>query len=655
MNSVEMLGPEGLIAAKLEDYETRPEQLAMAGVVADAVNSAGHLLVEAGTGVGKSFAYLMPLIEHSVSKHKTVVVSTNTISLQEQLIRKDIPFLRSVLAEEFTACLVKGRSNYVCLRRLALASRFQRSLLATEAELKELWRIENWAYQTDDGSLADFDRAPGHNVWTQVCSDRHTCGGKNCEHFERKCFFQRARRRMFNANLLVVNHHLLFSDMVLHDQKVSFLPGYDVLVLDEGHTVEAVAGEHLGIHVSTGSVYWCLNALLNPRSGKGFLVHMKAPDAVDAVRTARESTERFFKRVREWRTDNDGDNGRIGVPSFFEDDLSPALRELALVLAALKPTAKKRDEGLEISAHAERILDLAAGVKTFVEQSLEDYVYWVEAQGRPRPRVALECSPVSVAADLKRLMFDELRTVIITSATLCVGKTDRFDFIRRRLGVDDAHELQVGSPFDYDRQTRVYIPSGMPNPNDFEPFAAAVGREVERYVEHTHGKAFVLFTSYRLLREVAGTLHERLETDGIRCFVQGEGMPRTTMLERFREDTDSVIFGTDSFWQGVDVRGEALSNVIITRLPFAVPDHPVIQARLEKIRDEGGDPFMEYTIPDAVIRFKQGIGRLIRTKTDRGIIVVLDPRILTRRYGRLFRESIPTSRFSRGIDTEEVH
>lgn len=653
MNAAQVLGPGGLVSQKLRNYESRSEQMEMAAAVENALTGSHHLLVEAGTGVGKSFAYLLPLIDYSLRHNEPVVVSTNTISLQEQLIGKDIPFLRSVVSDEFAACLVKGRTNFVCLRRLKLAAQLQASLFGSKEELKEFWRIEDWARKTTDGSLADFERQPMPSVWAHVHSDYDSCGGKNCEHTTRRCFFQRARRRMFNANLLVVNHHILCSDMVLHDFNAGFLPVYRILVLDEGHSLETVATDHLGLHLSSSGVTRFLNRLHNPRTEKGFLVHMQEKRAVAGVRNARRHARALFKQVHDWRLEHAEGNGRLHEPKLFSTELPAAFGALAMALAELKAAARNLDEEIEISSYRNRALDLSVDISSFVEQKLPDYVYWVENVRGRRDSVRLECSPVSVAQEVKRLLFDELRTVVVTSATLCVGAGESFDFIRTRLGAHEADELRVGSPFDYDRQMKAYIPQRMPDPKDETGFTDAVIREVERYVKLTQGRAFVLFTSYRLLRAVAEAVRPKLEEMGIECFGQGEGLPRTRMLERFRKDTHSVIFGTVSFWQGVDVQGEALSNVIITRLPFSVPDHPVTEARLEKIRDEGRDPFMSYTVPEAVIRFKQGIGRLIRTKTDTGIVVVLDPRIITRRYGRLFLDSLPTSSVYDHIETED--
>ncbi len=641
MPASDLLKPGGPIAAKLTGFEERPQQLEMSAAVQTALDDGHHLLVEAGTGVGKSFAYLVPAVDYAVTHRGTVVVSTNTISLQEQLIGKDIPFLHSALPGKFTAVLVKGRANYVCLRRLALVGKMGVDLFSDRRKFAELTRIERWARQTDDGSLSDFVRQPDRTVWRTVCADSNACLGKNCQYQGKQCFLNRARRRMFSADVLVVNHSLFFSDLVLHDAGAGFLPKYDAVILDEGHAVEGVAAEHLGLHLSNFAVRWLLDSLYNERREKGFLAVLEDLAAIDAVKGVRRAAGEFFKDVRRWRTESAPSNGRVTERGFVPNALSGQLQALATALGSLKAKAPNNDILAELLNYRNKALDMAAAVSSFVDMELADRVYWVEASESGRGRISLECSPVNIAGDLRRLLFKSKRSVVVTSATMCVGRERSFDFLRDRLGIDNAEELKVGSPFDYKKQVRLHVCTDMPNPNDADAFTAAAVERIRHYLSLSDGGSFVLFTSYRMLKTVSDELVPYLAGEGRKSYVQGAGTPRSQMLSEFRRNVGSVIFGTDSFWQGVDVPGKALSMVIITRLPFSVPDHPLTQARLEAIQERGGNPFMEYTIPEAVIRFKQGFGRLIRHRNDSGAVVILDSRVLSRYYGKSFLGSLP--------------
>ena len=514
-------------------------------------------------------------------------------------------------------------------------------LFSGTQQLAELARIERWARQTDDGSLSDFARQPDRAVWRMVCADSNACLGKNCSYQNKQCFLNRARRRMFGADVLVVNHSLFFSDLVLHDAGAGFLPKYDAVILDEGHAVEGVAAEHLGLHLSNFAVRWLLDSLYNERREKGFLAVLEDLAAIDAVRGVRRTAGDFFKDVCRWRTESAPSNGRVTERGFVRNSLSGRLQALVSALGSLKSKAPNNDILAELVNYRNKALDMAAAVSSFVDMELSDRVYWVETSESGRGRVALECSPVNVAGDLRRLLFESTRSVVVTSATMCVGREHSFDFLRDRLGIDNAEELKVGSPFDYMKQVRLHVCANMPNPNDADAFAAAAIERIRHYLSLSEGGSFVLFTSYRMLKTVSDELVPYLAGEGRKSYVQGAGTPRSQMLKEFRRNIGSVIFGTDSFWQGVDVPGKALSMVIITRLPFSVPDHPLTQARLEAIQERGGNPFMEYTIPEAVIRFKQGFGRLIRHRNDSGAVVILDSRVLSRYYGKSFLESLP--------------
>jgi ATP-dependent DNA helicase DinG len=644
LDPVSILGPGGAIARRLPNYEHRQEQLAMAQAVARAIERPGHLIVEAGTGVGKSFAYLVPAIQATADPKKKIVVSTHTIALQEQLLQKDIPFLRSVMPQEFSAVLVKGRSNYISLRRLDVAIKRQDLLFQRPEEIDQLVTLRMWSNRTTDGSRSDLDFRPLPNVWEAVQSEDGNCLGRECpRHAE--CFYFKARRRMRGAHVLVVNHALFVTHLALTAEGPGFLPPYQVAVLDEAHTLEAVAGEHMGVQLSSVGIDYSLARLYNGRTGRGVLSgHRDAlGEAIRQAQKTREVAEDFFNRAAAWfQSQPAGFNGRLRQPVGWGEYFSQELRRLAGAIDRGARTIEKPEEKIELTAAEERCRSLADQIAIWIRQSAEDAVYWVEVEQKSRLRVRLAAAPLDVGPSLRNLLFTEVDTCVLTSATLCVGSPPRFDFFQSRIGLTAAETLALGSPFDYAHQVTVHIPKNLPDPSD-QPaeFEQEAIRAVAHYLERTHGKAFVLFTSYKMLEATARALTPWLARRNIALFSQGDGMPRSKMVDAFKADVNSVIFGVDSFWQGVDVPGEALSNVVITRLPFSVPTHPLLEARLEDIRRRGGNPFVDYQLPEAVIKLKQGFGRLIRTKSDHGIVVILDPRVLTKPYGRTFLNSLP--------------
>ena len=636
----EAFAPAGFISQSLAGFEVRSEQVEMAGAILGAFKDGQHLAIEAGTGVGKSFAYLVPIIELVGRTGNKALISTYTITLQEQLINKDIPFLGDCFDQTFTAALAKGRGNYLCKRRLKFAVRRQRSLFDDFGSEFEL--IKNWAEQSKDGSLSDMGFLPKGAVWDKVKSEHGNCRGRKCPHF-RDCFYRRARRALEKADIIVANHALLFSDLVLREEGVSILPDYKFLVIDEAHNIEHVAEDHFGINISNHRIRFLLDGLYNQRTHRGLLAHMNADKAVEMVNKARKKTGHFLKQVRGWYEGvKDQTKGRC-YKNFIDDTISGYFKDLGSELNKLAKRTEEVDEKFEIMRFNDRCKGLVHDFENFLMQKQADYVYWVEAGGGRTLTTRLRSAAVNVGPDVKRCLFDKYESVILTSATLSTGKAGQhsgFDFFSGRIGLDDFDAVKLGSPFDYKKQVTIYIEKDLPNPNE-AAFTGAAAEVLKKYIHQTGGKAFVLFTSYEMLEETAGKLSDWLRENDIELLQQGSDVDRTGLLKSFKAEGDSVLFGTDSFWQGVDVPGEKLSNVIIVRLPFAVPDQPLLAGRLEQIRELGGNPFFDYQLPSAIIKFKQGFGRLIRNRSDTGIVVILDSRIVSKSYGANFLAAIP--------------
>jgi len=693
---------DGLLASNLKGYEQREEQVRMAFSVAEAFNKDRVVLVEAGTGTGKSLAYLVPAILWAVRNNERVVISTNTINLQEQLIRKDLPFLARHAAVEFKAALIKGRSNYACLRKLENAEA-EPGLFPDEAS-GELSAIIDWSHSAQDGCRSDLSFTPRGSTWEEVCCEADQCGRSRCKHFNR-CFFYRARRDASAARILVVNHALLLSDIVLRKETgydaTAILPPFSRLIFDEGHHLEDVATSHLSLLISRGGILKQLHRLVPtkaaraglltiisnrlardlPESMEGLYNELSAlleshllPKSLDVAHLTEQTMDWLALAVGQVT----GEEGRerklrltpeVELKPFWAEcrqrihaladalsDYTTALRSLVRRCNDLPDKLKEKlaDQLLDTAGIEGRLQAMADGL-LFCISDPDGYCRWIETSSGNRGVQARLCAaPLDISGQVKETILDKLKTIIVTSATLTVG--GEFGYLKKRAGFGllekkRLEELRLASPFDYARQVFVAVPDDMPEPT--EPgYRTALEERILRAVTISKGGAFILFTSYDLLGRVHAALAPDLARLGLTALKQGE-TGRHALLARFRKDHNAVLFGTDSFWEGVDVKGEALRLVIIARLPFQVPTEPVQQARSEQIDASGGNSFREFSIPQAVIKFRQGFGRLIRSRDDRGAVLILDRRVTTKGYGKIFLRSLPDTAVVTG-DSDDI-
>ena len=718
-----LLSSEGPLARKLENYESRPQQQVMLEKVAEAFNENKIAIIEAGTGTGKTMAYLLPAIEWSVKNRERTVIATGTINLQEQLINKDIPLLQQSLDLKFRAELVKGRTNYACKRKLAEAQ-FQPDLFTEPAQQQELHDIIAWSKKSADGSKSDLAFIPQEQVWEKIQSESDTTLRAKCP-FYHECFFYNARRRAASADVLIANHHLLFADLSVRQEagessEVAVLPKYQRIILDEAHDIEEVASSYFGAATSYHGILRTLHKLYRVKDAKttGVLPFTMAKMQKAAGKINRSLIDKFRQQIEmvcepaighvefrlkelmdqlfHWVAGKGNRGSAAGGENFSEIKLrlTPAAvkdkmfqeiaRQLApFLLKEMRECADHLSEVLklcdiaeyqmgseaaslavDIKAQADRLLDMAEKIEKVLLDNDEKNIRWLEVkESRWGNIVRLRSAPLEVAPILKAAVFEKFPTVVLTSATLAVGKS--FDYLEKSLGLSEkvsgalkdskGKRLEktatlLGAPFDYGRQALIVIPTDIPEPNARD-YPQHLRESLLRALKISNGRAFILFTAYGLLNQMYLELAPELAQAGIIAMKQGQEN-RHRLLENFKKQVGSVLFATDSFWQGVDVHGEALECVIIPRLPFKVPSEPVIEARVEAIERRGGNSFMEYSVPQAVIKFKQGFGRLIRRKSDFGTIVIFDNRIVKKFYGRLFLESLPECRIAGGNSDE---
>ena len=649
--AAKLFGEGGILQAALK-LEHRPQQARMASAVADAVAHDTPLVFEAGTGVGKSLAYLLPGIIHAFDHQRQLIVSTHTIALQEQLDRKDIPLCRRVFKADpataryadFKSAVLLGKGNYLCTTRLATALRDKHELFATP-EHAELQRIASWAETTTDGLRHELAPPPNPDVWELVNADSSACARKYCD--PEKCPYQRARARIRSAQLIIVNHSLLFALIAAGGaaangsaEKGVLFPD-DLVVLDEAHTVPEVATDYFGLRLSSYGIDRMLRHLYNPKTRRGILHKLGSPEERQLVADALEANHQFFAFLQETFLLNQS-IVRIRQENCAEAWLDGPLLALQ---KAVRTRADKFDEGREreeLLEQAGKLRTAQLGIKRFLSLAEpDDNVYWLERTGRRQTVVALRSAPIDIAPQLKETLLDRQTAVVFTSATLAVAD-DIAPFLARIGGPKVRAEIQH-SPFDYLRNMRVYLAADVPLPTreDAKLALDVLADHIDFCTRRTAGGTLVLFTSYADMQRVAEIVEPIYRGAHRPFFIQGRDASRTELARMLREAGDGVLFGTESFWTGIDVPGDALSQVIITRLPFQVPTHPVLEARTEHVRERGGNPFNEITLPDALMTFRQGVGRLIRSQRDRGLITILDSRIVQKAYGRQFLACLP--------------
>ena len=683
----------GLLSQCFKEFEYRDEQLHMAEHIEKGLNDEKKVVVEAGTGTGKTLAYLIPSIQWAVENGKKVIISTNTINLQEQLLNKDIPIVKKIMQKDFKYLLVKGRGNFLCNRKHANLLSMKPADLEefSQDQKKQFEALINWGKETRTGDKSELYFEVDYTVWEYFQSETDICAGSRCP-YKSECFFLKSREEKKKADILIANHHIFFSDLAIRKEigfntDYSILPEYGLVVFDEAHNIQKVARDYFSYEVSKYGFTKAMNQIHNISNNKKhkgqleiLLQYLKKRNYEDkeVVEKLLENDVRInhnnlFKAGRDYfdRLIEIFSKGQVGSISFrikkdeimassfysmlndvkenFMLEFNTYLRTARKIITSLKDTEDNDGIINDFSKYIERLETFFENFKFINNLDDEEFIYWVEVNNK-KSNSKLVATPLNIDGELSENLYSNLKQLIFTSATIAVE--NNFDYFKKSIGLEEeTYDKIIASPFDYDRQMKVYIPSGLPDPND-RNFLDEIEPLLKKMILKTKGRTFVLFTSYKSLNYMYYMLREELEENGINFFIQGM-YPRTKLVEMFKNSDSPVLFGTDSFWEGVDVKGEKLVSVIIVKLPFKVPSDPITEAIIETYELQGKNPFIEYQIPESVIKFKQGIGRLIRSKEDRGIITILDNRIVTKRYGKYFLDSIPTKNIQR-IDQSEI-
>ena len=687
---------DGILAKEIKGFEYRQEQEEMAQYIQEAINEDRKIIVEAGTGTGKTLAYLIPAIKWAVVNKKKVIIATNTINLQEQLLLKDIPLAKSIIKDEFSYVLVKGRNNYVCKRlfnELALGKNIDIGTFSIEAR-EQIEYILKWGNKTKTGDKAELPFEVYPDVWELVQSTTELCLGKKCP-YRKECFYMKTRMEKMEADILISNHHVFFADLNVRaetdfDSEYLILPRYDMVIFDEAHNIESVARSYFSVEVSKISFTRLLNRIYQRKNKKkkekSALIRVE--DTVDEknledseqyiylLNTLKEEIsilqnigDEYFDEIRKiYETNTEApikkslNNFEMTKSRFLEnlrekkDIFQSKLTDfLNLMISFNNVIDEEKDKNPEVINFNNHLKMFKAYIDSFkFINSFEDdnYIYWLDINSK-RTNVVLTATPLNIAQKLSTVLFDNLDRLVFASATIVVNGS--FDYFKKSLGLDeeDCIEAIIKSPFDYNEQMSVYIPSDIQDSENINAFVSDASRFILNILLKTNGKAFILFTSYTMLNQIYYSISKKLKDKGFEVFLHGD-KPRSQLIKEFKEAENPILFGTTSFWEGVDVQGENLSNVIITKLPFLVPTDPVVSAISKKIEENGGNSFTDFQLPEAIIKFKQGVGRLIRKKTDSGNIFILDNRILKKRYGSLFINALPSQKNIKILEKDDI-